>query len=183
MVERFLTCPEPWQVFVRFPPEIAGLSDRSLASLHRHDFSVSCLSGVCSRVWHSFHPEVMWDISRFSSLVSQSVNPCLPPPRRRGGWCVCTVCVDSTTLEYFVKMQWRIAYRFSKCRFSTISRPCGLWRRCATLFHPGIGAFPVDTQMESQARASGEQFFIGDWPYHSILSTTSWCTLWTSGQI
>ena len=38
----------------------------------------------------------------------------------------------------------------------------GSGRRCATLFHRGVGAFPVDTQMESQARALEQQFFIGD---------------------
>ena len=56
----------------------------------------------------------------------------------------------------------------------------GCGRRCASVFHRGIGAFPVDTQVESQARASEQQLFIGDWPYHSILSATSW---WSSGQI
>ena len=36
----------------------------------------------------------------------------------------------------------------------------GCVRRCATLFHRDIGAFPVDTQMEPQARASEQQFFL-----------------------
>ena len=35
----------------------------------------------------------------------------------------------------------------------------GCGRRCASVFHLGIGAFPVDTQMESQACASEQQFF------------------------
>ena len=55
---------------------------------------------------------------------------------------------------------------------------CG--RRCFT----GASArFQSTHRWSLKLALRSNSFFIGDWPYHSILNATPWCTLWSSGQI
>ena len=69
-----------------------------------------------------------WTFRGFLRLFQLSVNPCLRPPRCRGPWCVYTVCVGGTTLEYLVKTQ-------CETDFASVSRPRGLW---VSMRHPAF---------------------------------------------
>ena len=58
--------------------------------------------------------------------------------------------------------------------FPTVYALAGCGRRCATLFHRGETArFQSETDGVTSSRFGATVFFIGDWPYHSILSTPS----------